>query len=267
VLEQLPLPFLALLLAGYGTGVLRLRGRGIAWPPGRTNCLLAGCACFAVAVLPPVGTSDDSFRIHAVQHLLLGMAGPALLALSAPLTLALRTLPGRPRRRLLRLLHGRSLRILTAPVTALALSVGGSYGLYLTGLYARAEANAVVHAAVHLHLVLAGCLLSWAVVGVDPVRRRPSTAVRMTVLVVAAAAHDTLTKIMFARGLPIGGGPIGERHTGAQLMYYGGTVVDIALAAVLLTQWWRASGRALARDQRRSRAPVLRATAREGSPP
>jgi putative membrane protein len=267
VLDLLPLLLVATLTAAYGTGVVRLRRRGVGWPAARTRCLLAGGASFAAALLPPVGTADGSFRVHAVQHLLLGMAGPAFLALSAPLTLALRTLPGRPRRRLLRLLHGRPVRILTAPVTALALSVGGSYALYLTGLYARTESNELLHAAVHLHLVVAGCLLSWAVVGVDPVRHRPSTAGRLCVLVAAGAAHDTLTKIMYARGLPVGGGPIDERRAGAQLMYYGGTAADVALAIVLLAQWWRVSGRALARERRRSAAPVPRATAREGSAP
>jgi putative membrane protein len=40
--------------------------------------------------------------------------------------------------------------------------------------------------------------------------------------------------------------------SGAELMYYGGTVVDVALAAVVMTQWCQSTGRALLREQRRT---------------
>ena len=38
----------------------------------------------------------------------------------------------------------------------------------------------------------------------------------------------------------------------AELMYYGGTAIDIALAVTVMTQWYLAIGRALARTRRRS---------------
>jgi putative membrane protein len=131
--------------------------------------------------------------------------------------------------------------------------------LYLTRLYARAVDNALIHAAVHLHIFVAGCLLSWAIIGIDPIRRHPSFAVRIAALVVAGAAHDTPSKLMYAHDLPTGGGTISDRHTGAELMYYGGTLIDLALATVLMVQWWRASGRMLARSARRMSEPVDRA--------
>jgi putative membrane protein len=142
----------------------------------------------------------------------------------------LRALPLRPRRALLRLLHSRAVRVLTAPATAILLDVGGLYLLYLTGLYARTENNDLIHAGVHLHMFLAGCLLSWAIIGIDPIRRRPSITARIVTLVVAGAAHDTLSKLMYAHDLPATAGSISDRHTGAELMYYGGTVIDLALA-------------------------------------
>jgi putative membrane protein len=251
VLELLPLILTAVTLLGYAAGLRRLRCRQIRWPIGRTACLIAGSACVASAVSPPMARHDDLFPVHISQHLLLGMAGPALLALSAPITLALRVLPLQPRRSLLRLLHSHVVRILTAPATAILLDVGGLYVLYLTGLYAHAEDNDLIHAAVHLHMFLAGCLLSWAIIGIDPVRRRPGFAARIVTLIVAGAGHDTLSKLMYAHDLPAGGGSISARHAGAELMYYGGTVIDLALATVLMVQWWRVSGRMLARSARR----------------
>jgi putative membrane protein len=125
------------------------------------------------------GQPDDLFPMDIGQHLLIGMAGPGLLALSAPITQALRALPSRSRRSSLRLLHSRVVRLLITPATAVVLDVGGLCVLYLTGLYARAENNDLIHAMVHLHMFVAGCLLSWAIIGVDPsvaVRACPSAS-------------------------------------------------------------------------------------------
>ena len=252
MLELIPVVLTAATLIGYLTGLRQLRRRQIRWPIGRTACLLAGSACVMVAVLPPMALHDELFPVHISQHLLLGMAGPALLALSAPITLALRTLPLPPRRALLRLLHSRTVEIITAPATAVLLDIGGHYVLYLTGLYAHAGNNDLIHAAVHLHMFFAGCLLSWAIIGIDPIRHRPGFPTRIGVLIIAGAAHDTLSKLMYAHDLPAGGGPIADRHHGAMLMYYGGTVIDLALATVLMVQWWRVSGRILARADRRA---------------
>jgi Predicted membrane protein (DUF2243) len=48
--------------------------------------------------------------------------------------------------------------------------------------------------------------------------------------------------------------PIASRHTGAELMYYGGTVVEVTLAAVVIAQWYQISGRPLTRTRRRSQS-------------
>jgi uncharacterized membrane protein YccC len=56
---------------------------------------------------------------------------------------------------------------------------------------------------------------------------------------------------MYAHNLP-SGGPITARHAGAELMYYGGTIIGLALAIILMTQWYQLTGRELARTARRS---------------
>jgi putative membrane protein len=153
---------------------------------------------------------------------------------------------------LLRILHSRPAVVLSAPATAVLLDIGGLYVLYLTGMYRAAEGNELVHAAVHLHMFLAGCLLSWAIIGVDPIRRRPGMKARLAALIIGAAGHDTLAKLMYAHNLPDGGGTITGRHAGAELMYYGGTVIGLALAIIVMAQWYQLTGRELARSARRS---------------
>jgi putative membrane protein len=248
-----PLAGLVLAVAGYATAWWRLRRRGARWPPARLACLLAGSVCAMAAVSPPVASHDEIFPVHVAQHLLLAMAAPLLLAVSAPVTLALRTLPARPRRVLLRVLHSSPAAAMSRPVTILVLDIGGLYGFYLTGMYAAAERSTPLHAAVHLHMFLAGCLLSWLLIGADPIRRRPGTWGRLAVLVIAAASHDTLAKLMYAWNLPSGAGPVAARHLGSELMYYGGTVIEVALAVIIMAQWYAATGRALARERRTAR--------------
>ena len=251
MLELIPLALTLAAVTGYGMALTRLRRRGVRWPARRTACLAAGSVCVAAAVLPPVGAYDEIFPVHVTQHLLLGMTGPAFMALSAPITLALRALPRQPRRALLRFLHSRPAAVLAAPATAVILDLGGLYALYLTGLYHAAGDNDLIHAAAHLHMFLAGCLLSWAIVGTNPVHRRLGVKARLAVLVIAGAGHDTLAKLMYAHDLPVGGGSITGRQAGAELMYYGGTIIDLALAVIVMTQWYQATGRELARTARR----------------
>ena len=115
MLPLIPLALTLVALAGYGAALIRLRRRGDRWPPAGPARPVAGSLCVAAAVLPPISSHDDFFPVHVVQHLLLGMTGPAFLALSAPVTIALRTLPRAPRRTLLRILHSRPAVVLSAP--------------------------------------------------------------------------------------------------------------------------------------------------------
>lgn len=244
---------LACAAAGYLTGVRRLRRRGDSWPVGRVAAALGGGGCLAVAGTPPVGDSDV-FPVHVTQHLLLAMVAPLLLALSAPVTLALRTLPRRVRQVLLVALHSRIASALTALPVALALDVGGTYAYYLTGLFRAAEDHPWLHAGVHLHMLLSGCLFSWCIVARDPMPGRSAVGPRLAVLLVAAAAHDILSKIMYARLLPAGAGTADQLRAGAQLLYYGGDAVEVLLAVAVLSQWYARTGRRLRHDERRGPA-------------
>ena len=233
----------------YRAGVARLRTRGDSWPRGRVTAAASGFAVAAAALAPPLSTHDELFPVHVVQHLLLGMVSPLLLALAAPMTLALRATGPAARARLLRLLHGRMARALAAAPTVILLGVGGLYALYLTPLYGLADRSELAHLLLHLHVVSAGALLSWFVVGVDPAPRPRSVGERLAVLLVAATGHAVLAKLLYAHDLP--SGAAGDRALGAQLLYYGGDLVEVLLAVVVMARWYAATGRAAARAARR----------------
>jgi putative membrane protein len=101
-------------------------------------------------------------------------------------------------------------------------------------------------------MILAGWLFASLVAGPDPVPR-PGVRGRLALVVLAGAAHDVLAKLLYVRGY----------GAGAQIMYYGGTLVDVALAVAVLTDWYAAGGRDLARAERRAvrnRSPATAST-------
>jgi len=240
------LSWAALLL--YLAAAGRLAARGDTWPRWRAVCASGSAATLATAVLLPSILATGDLRLEIVQHLLMAMIAPALLALAAPLTLALRTLPRQPRRLVLRGVHSRYLRLVTSPPVLLVMDLGGLYLYYLTPLFDRAHHQAGIHLAIHLHMMVAGYLISAYLIGADPMPGRAGVRGRLLVLFLAAAGHDVLAKLMYARALPAVAGV----DEGAQVMYYGGFAVELAVAVTMLMQWYQASGRAFARQTRRA---------------
>ncbi|HEX8509386.1 MAG TPA: cytochrome c oxidase assembly protein [Propionibacteriaceae bacterium] len=234
------LPFVVA-LAAYGLAVAVQHARGNRWPLVRSLAWLLGVlACLAAVTGPVAQRGQTSFSAHMVSHLLLGMVGPLLLARGAPVTLALRSLDVRAGRRLVWFLGSRPLRLLSHPVTAGLGGIAGLWLLYDTGLYARMQADAAVHLLVLLHVFAFGYLFAAAIVGVDPDRHRPGFGHRSVVLVLYVAAHSMLAKHIYAEP-PVGvATPAAE--LGAQIMYYGGDAVHLALFALLWHRWYVTTG-------------------------
>lgn len=232
----------------YVLGVQRLRARHHRWPITRSIAAGAALSCLALAALPvPPGTG---FAGHAAQHLLLAMLAPLLLAFSAPVTLALRTAAVKPRRLLLVLLHSRFVGLLTTAPAVVVLSVGGVFTYYLTPLYDLAHRNDWAQGLAHLHMFLAGCLLSWYLIGRDPLPRRPTLPAALVVLLITAAGHDLLAKVLYAQSNTALDADPARVQLGAQIMYYGGNAVEVLLAVVVMGDWYRRTGRRLERDRR-----------------
>jgi putative membrane protein len=221
--------------AAYSAAVRRDAGRR-RWPWPRTAAWLGGVAVLLAGFLGPVAAAHGSFTRHAVAHLLVGMLGPLLLVLGTPVTLALRTLPPPAARRLTRALRSRPVRLLSEPLVAAGLNVGGLWLLYTTSLFALAQHHTGLHLLVHTHLVLAGYLLPAVLVGRDPLPHRRPYAYRGAVLVAALAAHGILAKYLYTRP-PLGVGA-GEVERGAMVMYYGGDAVELVVVVLLCRRWF-----------------------------
>ncbi|MFF1476305.1 cytochrome c oxidase assembly protein [Streptomyces sp. NPDC058301] len=232
---------------GYLLAARRLRRRGDAWPRLRNVSFTTGQAGLAVVALAPMPGGE--FTAHMVQHLVIGMAAPLLLVVGRPVTLALRALPAGPARRGLRaVVRSRTIRWLVVPPVAAVLDVGGLWLLYRTRLFAHLHDQPWLHAAVYAHVLAAGLLFSFAICQVDPVRHRYGLPLRAATLVAAATAHSVRAKTLYGTSPP---GTVFTSHDlarAAEAMYYGGDVVEFALAAVLARQWYTVTGRNLSRS-------------------
>ena len=201
--------------------------------------------------------------VHVVQHMILTMVTPLFLALGAPVTLALRTLPARPRRLLLALLHTRLAKVLTFPPLALALFVVTPFVLYYSPLYELTLRSAFWHGLLHLHFVIVGSLLMWPLVGLDPVPGRIGYPFRLLVMFLMLPFHAILgISIMsaerliaedwylaFERAWPPS--PLDDQYLAGAIMWGSGDVTAVLMLGALFVQWFRHSQREARREDRR----------------
>lgn len=247
---------LGIAVAAYLVGVPLLRRRGTTWPARRTAAWVCGCLFVGGALVGPLAErAHHDFTVHMAGHVLLGMAGPLLLVLAAPVTLALRVLPVRGGRVLGRLLSSPPMAVLTDPFVAGVLNIGGLWVLYRGGLYEATHTEPLLHVLVHVHVLAAGYLFTFAVLsGPDPAPHRPSPSWRAAALVLGIAAHNILAKTIYAA--PPEGVPLEQARAGAELMYYAGAPVEIALIFLVCRPWFLPrSGRDSAHGNTQPQAP------------
>ena len=265
--EVLPLLLVLLPAAAYVFGVQRLTARGDRWPVGRTiSFLVGGLGTIALATLSGLAAYDTSlFSVHMVQHMLLSMVATVFLALGAPVTLALRTMPLRPRRIVLRVLHSRPVEILSFPLIPWVAFVASPFALYFSGWYAATLDSTVLHELLHVHFLVVGSLFFWPLLGVDPVPGRSGHPFRMLLVAATLPFHAFLGVAIMSvepdgRGLLAGehylplhglGESVFQQQLGGGLLWASGDVIGLMFLAVLLTQWMRASEREALREDRR----------------
>ncbi|MGZ6791858.1 MAG: cytochrome c oxidase assembly protein [Mycobacteriales bacterium] len=262
-------PTLGVVVLGalYLWGVRRLTARGDAWGAGRTvSFVVGGLGTIFVALCSGLERYDEVlFGVHMVQHMLLSMVAPVFLALGAPVTLALRTLPAGPRGRLLALLHSRFARVMSFPAIPWVIFVGSPFALYFSGWYAATLRSVALHDLMHLHFVVMGCLFFWPILGVDPVPGRVSHPFRMLLLFATMPFHAFLGIAIMSvsdsgKGLlapefylPVVGraDAVFQQQVGGGLIWSSGDIVGLLFIFVAAVQWMRASEREAAREDRR----------------
>ena len=258
------LTLVLLVAAGvYLTGVFKLRRRGDRWPVTRTVLFLfPGLGSIAAVTMTGVDDYDTTLlSVHMIQHMVLSMIAPIFLALGAPVTLALRTLPARSRRALLALVHSRAARVLAFPLVAFGLFVVTPFALYFTGLYELTMRHVWVHELTHAHFILVGCLFFWPLLGLDPLPGRWPYPARALLMFLSTPFHTVLgLTIMQSKDL-LGGDwypslhlawadPKADQVVAGGVLWAGGEIVSVTMLAVLVVQWMRQSDREARRVDR-----------------
>ena len=190
-----------------------------------------------------------------VQHMVLSMVVPLFCALGAPVTLALRTLPRRPRSWLLSVLHSRLAKVLTFPPLTFLLYVISPWALYFTGWYDATLHSTFLHELMHMHLVVVGALFFTPLVGVDPVPGRVSYPFRLLLLILTLPFHAFLGVTIMGQTLLIGHGwypslhasmpwlpdAHDDQHLAGGILWGAGDLIGVLLVGVLFAQWVRSS--------------------------
>ena len=207
----------------------------------------------SMAALVPGG---DRFSRHVVEHLLLGMVAPVLLALGAPVTLALQGAGPGTRASLRRALRHPLVAWATHPVVAFVAFSASMWVLWLSPLYRLSLDHAVVHEAVHAHLLLVGFAFAATVLGADPVPWRPAHGLRALAVGLTLPLHGLLGLVVLSMG---GGvlnprlGPaeaVDDQQLGAALLWGGGELAAGGLLVLVLLGWMRADRLAARREDR-----------------
>lgn len=285
--EGFALSFLVLAALLYAIGLRTLRRRGAAWPLGRTVAWYSGLVVVAWATVGGLGLySHVLFSAHMISHMLLSMVAPIGLVLGAPITLALRTLPGGrtrdeagPRQLLLAALHSPLVSVLTHPLVALTLWVGSLYALYLTPLFPALMGTHLGHVAMEAHFLAVGGLFFWTLVGVDPAPRRWHPLARIGLLLAAVPFHaffsialmssDRLLAAGYYRALdrPYSTDLLADQRLGGGIGWALSELPILLVVAAIFVQWFRADQREATRlDRSADRAARRAATEPSGRP-
>ncbi|WP_235536025.1 cytochrome c oxidase assembly protein [Nocardioides sp. Root190] len=252
----------------YALGVLVMRKRGDAWPVGRSLAWGIGLLAFYLATSSGLAAYDTVLvSVHMVQHMILSMIVPLSLALGAPVTLALRTLPRRPRGWLLAVLHSRVAKVLGFPPLAFGLYVISPWALYFSGWYDASLSSVFVHEMMHVHLVAVGALFFWPIVGVDPLPGRVAHPFRVLLTVMTLPFHAFLGVTIMGQSTLLGGdhypslhdGPMGswlpdpfvDQNLAGGILWGAGDLVGVVFFVVLFVQWVRSSMKEAEREDRR----------------
>ena len=272
------LGILIFITALYIRGVVILAKRGDKWPVGRTVSFALAVAATDFATSGGLGAyAHFAFSYHMVAHMILGMVAPIGFVLSAPITLALRTLPiGRTpdergiRGNLIALMHSKYFQVISNPVVALAIFDGSLFLLYMTPLFGDLMQSHQGHLFMNIHFLLAGALFFHVIVGIDPSPKRVPYIVRIIVLFAAMSIHAFFSIALLSATTLLDGGYflslerpwatdlLADQSAGGAVGWAMGEIpILIALVATFI-QWVRADKKETGRiDRAEDRAAAM----------
>jgi putative membrane protein len=247
-----------------------LSTRGRRWSGKRTISFMAGLLAIVIALESPVATfTMEYFQAHVIQHLLLMVIGPPLLAMGAPMTLALQTSGRTGKVRLLSILNSRPFKLLTHPLPVWALYYFSMFAFFLTSALNFAMLHMWVMDLVNLGFLLASTLFWWPLVGVDPVPHwKMSYGVRMGNLLIGVPLESFLALALLSETRPAASMyTVASTHSGAAILWIGAELFTFLALIPIFFQWVRFEERKTARIDAQLDAEAAAEAAQQRSGP
>lgn len=258
----------------YIAGLLVLRRRGHPWPMGRTISWFVGLAIAGWATFGGLGTyANVLFSAHMGAHMVIGMIVPVFLVIGAPFNLALNALPGSdvpggqgPRQLLSGLLRSRFVQLISNPIFASVMFVGGLYVIYFTGLFTWLMQNHLGHAFMEAHFLIAGMVYYEILIGTAPIPHRLSYLGRLLMLLAITPFHAFFGITMMNSSTPIGlayyhalerpwrTDLLHDNFVGGGISWGTGEVPMLLVAMMLIAQWFVSDQRTAKQFDRREAA-------------
>ncbi len=268
---------LLLLAALYLAGWWRRHDAGQPVSALRHIGFFGGLLALLLALQSPVdGLAEELFFVHQVQHLLLRMIGPMLLALSAPQALLVAGMPLPLRRRLLAPLAAAAPRRLLAPflgpVPLTLLFIGSLYFWQIPYFHELALERAGVHYAMHVSMLAAGLLFWWRIFDLRPPPRGLRFGARAAMLCfvilsnILLGASTTFTGgILYPGygegGLHFGYTPLADQQMGGITIWIPSSMMTVLAAILVIHRFGRDETRRFLRSLAGGRRPAVAPTA------
>nr|MBA2299711.1 cytochrome c oxidase assembly protein [Chloroflexota bacterium] len=275
-----PLPTLGLVVAAgwWWWAVRRVNAAhpGNPVPVRRSVAFTAGLAAIAVALLSGIDRYDTTlFSVHMIQHVLLTLVAAPLIALAAPITLAMRVAsPATRRRWILPVLHARLTTVLAFPVVAWVLFAGIMWVSHFSPLFDAALEDPLVHDLEHSLFLGSALLFWWPAVALDPAPWRIPHPGRALYVFLQMTQNTFLAVVLLNAGavlyphyaslvLPWGPSALEDQRMAAGIMWLAGDAIFIAAIFAIVAGWMRADARDTGRTDRRAAVELADIRVRE----
>lgn len=216
--------------------------RGRRWRARRTVSFLAGLVAIDLALQSPVAAfTADYFQAHVVQHLLLMVIAPPLLAMGAPMTLALQTSSRAGKVRLLSLLNSRPFQVLTHPLPVWFLYYVSMFAFFLTFALGFAMDHMWLMDLINVAFLFASTLFWWPIVGLDPVPHwQMGYGLRMANLVIGVPIESFLgLALLSSTHAAASMYTVGSTHAGGAILWIGAELFTFLALIPVFLQWVR----------------------------
>lgn len=242
------------LMAWYLQADWKLAARGRRWSSKRTASFLAGLICVDLALQSPIAAFTGTyFQAHVIQHLMLMVVGPPLLALGAPSTLLLQTARRSTKQRWLRLLNSRAFALISHPIPVWGFYYGAMYAFFITPVIGFSMDHMALMDVINIGFLAGATLFWWPTIGIDPVQHwKMGYGARMLNLFIGVPVETWLGIALMneSRRSARADAPmytLASIHSGGSLLWMFTEIASAGAILPIFIQWMRSEDRKAAR--------------------